>query len=81
MGDPTPLYCILEGEVDSQDPAPWSIAYVRVPYDVEAELAVAREMRMPDYDGYELELRRGLYRGQLDEIRAGETVTGYHERD
>ena len=47
MGDPTPLYCILEGVLDSAEPAPWSIAYVRVPYDVEAELAAARELGMP----------------------------------
>jgi predicted phosphodiesterase len=80
MGDPTPLYCILEGMVDSERPAPWSIAYVRVPYDVEAELAVAREMGLPHYDGYELELRHGLYRGVLEEWRRGEPQVGYHER-
>ncbi len=80
MGDPTPLYCILEGEYGSEQPAPWSIAYVRVPYDVEAELAVARELGVPEYDGYELELRHGIYRGVLDKVRAGEPLTGYHER-
>lgn len=80
MGDPTPLYCILEGEFGSEEVAPWSVAYVRVPYDVEAELAVTREMGMPHYDGYELELRHGVYRGSLDQWRTGETVTGYHER-
>ena len=52
-----------------------------MPYDVEAELAAARELGMPEYDGYELELQAGLYRGQLDEIRAGLPVTGYHERE
>ena len=41
---------------------------------------MARDLGMPQYDGYELELRRGLYRGQLDEIRAGAPVTGYHAR-
>ena len=80
MGDPTPLYCILEGELDSEEPAPWSVAYVRVPYDVEAELDAARDLGMPDYDGYELELRHGLYRRWLDEWRAGEPMTGYHEQ-
>ena len=81
MGDPTPLYCILEGVLDSPDPAPWAISYVRVPYDVEAELAAARELGVPQYDGYELELRHGLYRAMLEEWRAGEPVTGYHERE
>lgn len=52
-GDPTLLCCILEGEIDSQEPAPWSIACVRMPYDVDAELAVAREMGTPQLDGYE----------------------------
>lgn len=80
MGDPTPLYCILEGEWGSPEPAPWSLAYVRVPYDVEAELAAARDLGAPEPAGYELELRHGLYRGHLAEWKAGEPVTGYHER-
>jgi diadenosine tetraphosphatase ApaH/serine/threonine PP2A family protein phosphatase len=81
MGDPTPLYCILEGVLGSEEPAPWAVSYVRVPYDVEAELAAARELGVPLFDGYELELRHGLYRGMLDEWRSGEPVTGYHERE
>ena len=80
IGDPTPMYCILEGIDGSSEPAPWSVAYVRVPYDVEAELAAARELGAPDYDGSELELRHGIYRGNLAEWRAGERLTGYHER-
>ncbi len=80
MGDPTPMYCILEGELGSEQPAPWSVSFARVPYDVEAELAVAREMGLPHYDGYELELRHGRYRGDLEQWRAGERETGYHER-
>lgn len=80
MGDPTPLYCILEGEVDSEDPAPWSVSFARVPYDVEAELAVAREMELPHYDGYALELRHGVYRGALEHWRAGIRESDYHER-
>jgi predicted phosphodiesterase len=79
MGDPTPLYCLLEGELGSQEPAPWSVSFVRVPYDVEAELAVARDLGLPQYDGYELELRHGLYRGGLEQWRAGERESGYHE--
>lgn len=80
MGDPTPLYCILEGELGSETPAPWSITYARVPYDVEAELAVARAMGVPHYEGYELELRHGIYRGDLAEWRSGERLSGYHEQ-
>jgi len=81
MGDPTPLYCILEGEVDAQEPAPFSIAFVRVPYDVEAELAHAREVGVPQYAGYDSELRQGLYRGSLAEFEAGGFTldTYYHQ--
>ncbi len=80
MGDPTPLYDVLEGEPDTEAPAPFSIAFVRVPYDVEAELAHAREVGAPEYDGYESELRLGLYRGALAEYQAGEFTldTYYH---
>ncbi|TWD80726.1 putative phosphodiesterase [Kribbella amoyensis] len=76
MGDPTPVYTILEGVPDSLDPAPFSIQFVRVPYDVEAELEVARELGMPEYAGYELELRDGIYRGNL---APGESPS-YHRR-
>ncbi|MER7246513.1 metallophosphoesterase family protein [Kribbella sp. NPDC000426] len=62
LGDPTPIYVILEGVVDSAEPAPFSIQFVRVPYDAHAELAVARELGMPELDGYESELLHGNYR-------------------
>jgi predicted phosphodiesterase len=80
MGDPTPLYAVLEGVLDAAEPAPFSIAFVRVPYDVEAELTHARRVGMPEYDGYEAELRHGLYRGALEEYRAGSFTldTYYH---
>ena len=42
MGDPTPVYVILEGVMDGADEAPFSIQFVRVPYDSEAELEVGR---------------------------------------
>jgi diadenosine tetraphosphatase ApaH/serine/threonine PP2A family protein phosphatase len=80
MGDPTAVYCILEGVWGSQQIAPWSVAFARVPYDVEAELAYARSVGMPAYEGYQLELRHGIYRGNLTEWLAGEPLTGYHER-
>jgi diadenosine tetraphosphatase ApaH/serine/threonine PP2A family protein phosphatase len=67
MHDPTPVYVILEGVPDSPDDAPFSIQFVRVPYDVEAELAVAETMGLPQLEGYELELRHGIYRGNLGE--------------
>jgi diadenosine tetraphosphatase ApaH/serine/threonine PP2A family protein phosphatase len=74
MGDPTPVYVVLEGVMDSGEEAPFSIQFVRVPYDVEAELAFAREVGMPEYEGYEVELREGIYRG---DVAPGAKV-GYH---
>jgi predicted phosphodiesterase len=65
LGDPTPVYVIAEGVPDSTDEAPFSLQFVRVPYDAEAELSVAKEMGMPEFDGYALELREGTYRGRL----------------
>jgi diadenosine tetraphosphatase ApaH/serine/threonine PP2A family protein phosphatase len=74
MGDPTPVYVILEGVPDSAVEAPFSIQFVRVPYDVQAELAVARELGMPELEGYTMEVRDGLYRGNL---KTGEAPS-YH---
>lgn len=59
-------YVVLEGEIDSAESggaAAVSITFVRVPYDVEAEIAVARDLGMPDVDAYALELREQVYRG------------------
>ncbi|MFG1807072.1 metallophosphoesterase family protein [Streptomyces sp. NPDC049040] len=76
LDDPTPVYVIVEGVYDSPDDGPFSLQFVRVPYDVEAELAVARAMGMPELEGYEGELRHGIYRKN---ILAGE-APGYHRR-
>jgi predicted phosphodiesterase len=80
MGDPTASYVVLDGVVGGTEPAPFALTFVRVPYDVEAELAVAREMGLPNYAGYEAELRLGLYRGALADYEAGvfDLDTYYH---
>jgi predicted phosphodiesterase len=67
MDDPTPIYVIMEGAMGSAEEAPFSLQFVRVPYDVEAELAVAREMGMPELEGYTAELRHGIYRGEMND--------------
>ncbi|NHN54561.1 hypothetical protein G9U51_02045 [Calidifontibacter sp. DB0510] len=76
MDEPTPVYVILEGRYGSQDPGPFSITFVRVPYDVDAELAAARELGAPEFELYEAELRRAAYRG---DVRRGE-APAYHRR-
>ncbi|WP_435736287.1 metallophosphoesterase family protein [Cellulosimicrobium sp. PMB13] len=63
LDEPTPVYVILEGVVDSPEPAPFSVQHVRVPYDVEAEIAVAYERGMPQADEWARELRTAVYRG------------------
>ncbi|MEV0647134.1 metallophosphoesterase family protein [Phytomonospora sp. NPDC050363] len=77
LEDPTPVYVILEGAVDSMAEAPFSIQFVRVPYDVDAELAFAKSAGMPQFDGYEAELRHGIYRRDF----ASGAVPAYHRRE
>ncbi len=60
--------------MDGADDAPFSSSFVRVPFRWEAELEVATAMRMPELEGYVVELREGVYRGNL---KAGESP-GYH---
>ncbi|MDR2997342.1 MAG: metallophosphatase family protein [Microbacterium sp.] len=63
LDEPTPSYVILEGVRDAEGAAPFGIQFVRVPYDVEAEIAVAEELRMPERDVWTVELRTATYRG------------------
>ncbi|MCM3176331.1 metallophosphatase family protein [Cytobacillus horneckiae] len=60
---PQATYAILHGAYLSKEPAPFSIEIVRVPYDVEKEIAIAREMGLPNVEAYALELREAKYRG------------------
>jgi predicted phosphodiesterase len=59
----TASYVVLEGVPDSTDPAPFGVQFVRVPFDTEAEIAVAEASGMPEAREYAVELRTGLYRG------------------
>ncbi|WP_394215530.1 metallophosphoesterase family protein [Brachybacterium vulturis] len=63
LDDPTPSYVILEGDPDGGAEAPFGIQFVRVPYDVESEIAAARARGMPEAGAWEIELRTGVYRG------------------
>jgi protein phosphatase len=59
-------YAVIEGEFEKiGTPAGFSIQLVRVEYDVEAELAAARMIDMPNYSAYECELRTGVYAGSM----------------
>lgn len=61
---PSAPYVIIEGVANSPDPAPFSLNFARVMYDIQAEISVARELGMPDADAYARELLDGIYRGQ-----------------
>lgn len=74
LDDGVPLYVVLEGVLDSPDPAPFGIQFVRVPYDVEAELEVSRRLGAPEHDLYVAELRERRYRG---DVRRG-LAPAYH---
>ena len=63
LDDPTPSYVILEGDADGGAEAPFGIQFVRVPYDVEAEIEATLALGMPETEAYILELRTGVYRG------------------
>lgn len=58
LDQPTAAYVIL-----SADAPGVAHEIVRVPYDIEREIALARDLGMPELEPYAIELRTGLYRG------------------
>ncbi|WP_232696817.1 metallophosphoesterase family protein [Brevibacillus daliensis] len=62
-------YAIIEGERNSKVPSSFSMTLVRVPYDIDYALQLAKEAQMPEYDAYEKELRTARYRGLPDLIQ------------
>jgi protein phosphatase len=56
-------YCILEGDLDREEPSSFSIQQIRVPYDIEQSIRVAKEMEMPELEPYIQELTTARYRG------------------
>ena len=63
LDETTASYVILEGAGDV-----FSLQIVRVPYDVEAELAVAEAAGMPTLEAWTIELRTAIFRGQHEEL-------------
>lgn len=56
LDEPVPSYLLLD-----DDTGELRREIIRVPYDIEAELAVARAVGMPQYDFWEQELRTAVY--------------------
>jgi len=67
LDGPGAPYVVLEGTLTGEGvdgpPGHVGIGFVRVAYDVEAEIAAAEELGMPGADAYALELREQRYRG------------------
>lgn len=66
---PQATYVILHGEYQSKKPAPFSIEVARIPYDIEKEILIAKEMRILDLEFYEIELREAIYRGSISKAK------------
>jgi protein phosphatase len=60
---PLASYTILNGVLDSRTESVFSLDFVRVPFDIEQEIADARRVGVPDVDAYAIELRTSVYRG------------------
>lgn len=61
---PIAVYVIMSGNLGSTELAPFGIDFVRVPYDIEAQIKRAYDLNMPDTEPYARELRTGVYRNR-----------------
>lgn len=68
LDEPTASYVILEGISDGGPSDPFGMQFVRVPYDIEAEIAAAESVSMPTLDAYAIELRTAVYRGRHEKL-------------
>ena len=55
-------YTILEGNYQSKDRSSISIQFVRLPYDINKEIEIAKKNGSPSLENYILELTTGMYR-------------------
>ncbi|MCI0767825.1 metallophosphoesterase family protein [Bacillus sp. TL12] len=56
-------YLIFEGVYNQKEAASFSIQLVRVPYDIERAIQLAKDVDMPELDEYAEELTTAKYRG------------------
>lgn len=56
-------YLIFEGMYNQKEAASFSIQLVRVPYDIERAIQLAKDVNMPELDEYARELTTAMYRG------------------
>lgn len=74
VGNPLDLplasYAVLQGTYGAETPLPWSLDFIRLPYDIEGEIAAAEASGMPDLGYYANELRTAIYRGRTPLLHA-----------
>ncbi len=58
-GLPQASYVVLEGMIGERTEAPFSMQWVRIPYDVQREIAIAEEANVPELDRYRYEQLHG----------------------
>ncbi len=58
------FYAIIEGNYNSKDRSSFSVQFVRVPYDIEKEIELAKKNDIPGLDDYIMELTTSKYRGK-----------------
>lgn len=68
LDEPTASYVILEGSPGDDASGLFGMQFVRVPYDIEAEIAVAEALGMPALEAYAIELRTAVYRGRHESL-------------
>lgn len=56
-------YVIIEGTYGSKERSPFSVNFIRLPYDIEKSVKIAEKSGMPDLKPYINELRTAKYRG------------------
>ncbi|MCK6579040.1 MAG: metallophosphatase family protein [Anaerolineae bacterium] len=62
---PLATYAILSGHYGSQTPGSHTIDFVRLSYDIDAELAEGARIGLPELNYYAIELRTAEYRGAI----------------
>lgn len=61
---PESSYVLMKGHLGDKEPIPYSIEFIRVPYEIEEAVNRAREAGMPESEPYIKELRTAVYRGK-----------------
>lgn len=61
---PLATYVILTGNLNSSKAGMLSVDFVRLPYDIEKTVEQARQINVPQFEAYSVELRTAVYRGR-----------------